>query len=67
MKQPTPKRRRNPVARELLTNPAFRPQIAPSKKERAQQRDRQRNGWDRNAKHKGSLPEDPVWTPPDDP
>lgn len=50
-------RRRNPIARDLLTNPLYRPKVAKTRVERAVKSDR----WDRRAKHKVSTrsPEPP--------
>ncbi len=49
------KRKRNPMARELLTNKLFRPKQAKTAQERNCQHDR----WNRRAKHKspGSRPD----------
>lgn len=44
-------RKRNPMARDLLTNPLYRSKRAKSRAEREQKADR----WDRRAKHKPAL------------
>ncbi|HEX7388925.1 MAG TPA: hypothetical protein VF286_02360 [Acidiphilium sp.] len=43
--------KRNPMARDLLTNPLYRAKRTKSRAERAQKLDR----WDRRAKHKQSV------------
>ena len=52
-----PKKPRNPVAFELLTNPLFRSRKEPSKEEKTKHLI---DAWDRNRKHKGrrELPAD---------
>jgi hypothetical protein len=48
MKKPSPPTPRNPVARDLITDPKYRKKVAKSTKEKAEKRD----GWNRDAKHK---------------
>jgi len=44
-------RKRNPMARDLLTNPLYRPKHVKTRVERALKADR----WNRRAKHKASM------------
>lgn len=44
-------RKRNPMARDLLTNPLYRPKQVKTRVERALKADR----WNRRAKHKASI------------
>jgi hypothetical protein len=44
-------RKRNPMARDLLTNPLYRPKHTKTRVERALKADR----WNRRAKHKASI------------